>query len=191
MEITIQGGDDIVDLYNTLAIGCTTTLKSLIDKDPRILHKIYLTTFGETPLHISALLGHLDFTKTLITQNPCLAVELDSHKRCPLHLASSEGHIEIVQEPLTIYEDACLFHDQNWRILLHYAAMRGRVEVLEKLIVARPDSVQIVLNGNETVLHLCVKYNQLKALDLLVKSLSDDGIFSISKPLMMATLSCI
>ena len=40
MEIMIQGGDDIVDLYNTSAIGCTTTLKSLIEKDPCILHKI-------------------------------------------------------------------------------------------------------------------------------------------------------
>nr|POE71731.1 isoform j of transient receptor potential cation channel subfamily a member 1 [Quercus suber] len=136
MEITIQGGDDIVDLYNASAFGCTTTLESLIDKDPCIIHKISLTTFSETPLHISALLGHLDFTKTLLTQNPCLAVELDSHKRCPLHLASSEGHIEIVQGPLTIYEDACLFHDQNGRIPLHYAAMRGQVEVVEKLIVA-------------------------------------------------------
>ncbi|KAK7846676.1 ankyrin repeat-containing protein bda1 [Quercus suber] len=107
MKITIQGGDDIVDLHNASAIGCTTTLKSLIDKDPPILHKISLTTISETPLHISALLGHLDFTKTLITQNPHLAVELDSHKRCPLHLASSKGHVEIVQELLTIYEDAC------------------------------------------------------------------------------------
>ncbi|XP_050258822.1 ankyrin repeat-containing protein BDA1-like [Quercus robur] len=176
----IQGGDDIVDLYNASAIGCTTTLKSLIEKDPRILHKISLKTFTETPLHISALLGHLDFTKTLLTQNPCLVVELDSHKRCPLHLVSSEGHeghVEIVQELLTIYEDACLFHDQNGRIPLHYVAMRGRVEVVEKLIVARPDSVRVVLDGNKTVLHLCVKYNQLKALNLLVKSLSDDGDF--------------
>ena len=136
-----------------------------------------MTTFTETPLHISALLGHLDFTKTLLTQNPHLAVELVSHKHCPLHLASSKGHVEIVQELLTIYEDACLFHDQNGRIPLHYAAMRGRVEVVEKLIVARLDLVRVVLDGNETVLHLCVKYNQLKALDLLVKSLSDDGDF--------------
>ena len=136
MEITIQGGDDIVDLYNAVAIGCTTTLKSLIDKDPRILHKISLTTFSETPLHISALLGHLDFTKTLLTQNPRLAIELDSHKCCPLHLASFEGHVEIVQELLTIYEDACLFHDQNGRIPLHHATMRGRVDVVEKLIIA-------------------------------------------------------
>ncbi|KAL4632296.1 hypothetical protein ACB092_04G039500 [Castanea dentata] len=211
MEITIQGGDDIVDVYNTSAIGCTTTLKSLIDKDPHILHKISLTTFSETPLHISALLGHLEFTKTLLTENPLLA-----------------GHVEIVQNLLTIYEDACLFHDQNGRIPLHYAAMRGRVEVVEKLIVARLDSVQViqkllthtvnpffplmlyewvcenmrfcslffefcsflfpltlslfvvdlkVKSLFVTVLHLCVKYNQLKALDLLVKSLSDDGDF--------------
>ena len=97
--------------------------------------------------------------------------------RCPLHLASFKGHIEIVQEILTIYEDACLFHDQNGRIPIHYAAIGGRVKVVEKLIVARLGSVRVVLDGNETVLHLCVKYNQLKALDLLVKSLSDDGDF--------------
>ena len=71
---------------------------------------------------------------------------------------------------------ACLMI-KNGRIPLHYAAMRGRVEVVEKLIIARPDSVWVVLDGNETVLHLFVKYNQLKALDLLVKSLSDDGDF--------------
>ena len=123
------------------------------------------------------MLGHLDFTKTLLTQNPRLAVELVSHECCPLHLASSEGHVEIVQELLTIYEDACLFHDQNGRIPLHHATVRGRVDVVEKLIVAWPDSVRVVLDGNETVLHLCDKYNQLKALDLLVKSLSDDGDF--------------
>ena len=66
-EITIQGGDDIVDPYNASAIGCTTTLKSLIKKDPRILNKISLTTYTETPLHISVLLVHLDFTKILLT----------------------------------------------------------------------------------------------------------------------------
>ena len=181
MEIMNDGGDDTVDLYNASASGCTTTLNNLINKDPHILHKISLTPFSETPLHISALLGHLDFTKTLLAQNSCLASELDYHKRSPLHLASAEGHIEIVQELLHAYEDACLILDQDGKIPLHYAAMRGRVDVVKKLIVVRPDSTQVVLRGKETVLHLCVKYNQLEPLKLLVESRSEDGHFLNSK----------
>uniref|UniRef100_A0A7N2LM45 PGG domain-containing protein n=2 Tax=Quercus lobata TaxID=97700 RepID=A0A7N2LM45_QUELO len=177
MEITNEGGDDIVHLYNASASGCTTTLKSLIDKDPRILYKISLTSFSETPLHISALLGHLDFTRILLAQNPHLAVELDSHKRCSLHLASAEGHIEIVKELLHANEDTCSIYDEDGKIPLHYAAMRGRIEVVKALIAVRPDSTRVMLNWKETTLHLCVKYNQLEALKLLVDSVSDEGEF--------------
>ena len=181
MEITNEGGDDIVHLYNASASGSTTTLNNLINKDPHILHKISLTPFSETPLHISALLGHLDFTKTLLAQNPCLASELDYYKRSPLHLASAKGHIEIVQALLHAYEDTCLIPDQDGKIPLHYAAMRGRVDVMKKLIVVRPDSTRVLVSGKETVLHLCVKYNQLEPLKLLVESTSEDGHFLNSK----------
>ena len=38
-----------------------------------------------------------------------------------------------------------------------------------------------MLDGGETVLHLCVKHNQYEALKLLVKSVSDEGDFLNSK----------
>ncbi|KAL0005513.1 hypothetical protein SO802_013074 [Lithocarpus litseifolius] len=115
--------------------------------------------FIETPLHISAELGHLDFTETLLAQNPRLAAELDLHKCCPLHLASIEGYIEIVQALLHANDNACLICDKYGRIPLHYIAIRGQVDVVKKLINVRSNSIWIVLDGNETVLHLCVKYN--------------------------------
>ena len=59
--------------------------------------------------------------------------------------------------------------------------MRGRIDVVRELITVQPDSSQIVLDGGETVLHLCVKYNQIEALKLLVESLSDEGDFLNSK----------
>ncbi len=173
--------DEIIELYNAAASGCTTTLHRLIHKDPRLLNKISLTSLSETPLHISASAGHLDFSRALLLLKPQLAVELDSHKRCPLHLASAEGHIEIAQALLHANNNTCLIRDQDGRIPLHYAAMRGRVEVVREFIVARPDSTQVVLDGGETVLHLCVKYNQLEALKLLVESVSDEGEFLNSK----------
>ncbi|PKI53287.1 hypothetical protein CRG98_026315 [Punica granatum] len=64
------------------------------------------------------------------------------------------------------------------RTPLHLAAMRGRVEVVKELIISSPgpshDSLQQRLDG-DSVLHLCVKYNQLDALKVLVNSLAEDN----------------
>ncbi|XP_030969629.1 ankyrin repeat-containing protein BDA1-like [Quercus lobata] len=169
--------DAIIELYNASMSGCTTTLSRLIHKEPNILNRISLTSMSETPLHISTLVGHLDFSRALLLLKPQLAIELDSHKRCPLHMASAEGHIEIVQILLRANNNACLIRDQDERIPLHYAVMRGRIDVVRELITAQPDSSQIVLDVGETVLHVCVKYNQIEALKLLVESLSDEGDF--------------
>ncbi|KAL4625555.1 hypothetical protein ACB092_05G034900, partial [Castanea dentata] len=157
------------------------TLSRLKEKDPHFLYKISLNTFDETPLHISASIGHLEFSKTLLLLKPQLAYERDFHGRYPLHLASAEGHIEIVKELLHANKDACTIHDQDRRIPLHYAAMRGRVEVVRELIIACPNSTQVMLDGRESVLHLCIKYNQLETLKLLVEFVSDKGDFLNSK----------
>nr|XP_015865784.3 ankyrin repeat-containing protein BDA1-like [Ziziphus jujuba var. spinosa] len=155
--------------------GSVSALNSLIHDDPLILSKISLTKFSETPLHIAALLGHLDFCKALLSYNfqaPKLALELDSLKRSPLHLASAAGHAEIVQVLLQENESKslCLLRDQEERIPLHYAAMRGRVDTIKLLINAQPEYVFEKLDEGETVLHLCVQYNHLEALKLLVES---------------------
>ena len=68
--------DDITELYSASMSGCTTTLNSLMHKDPCLLNKISLTNLGETPLHISALVGHLDFSRALLLLKPQLAGEL-------------------------------------------------------------------------------------------------------------------
>lgn len=183
MEIEIRHEEDdmMSELYDASMNGCTATLDRLIHNDPLLLNRIPLTSFSETPLHISVLAGHLDFSRTLLLKKPQLAVELDSHGRCPLHLASAEGHIEIVQTLLHANNNACLICDQDDRIPLHYAVMRGRVDVVRELIIAQPDSTRVVPDGGESILHVCVKYNQLEVLKLLVESMSDEGDFLNSK----------
>ena len=139
----------------------------LIEKDLHFLHRISLTSFSETPLHISALVGHLEFSKALL--------------RCPLHLCSPEGHIEINQALLHANNNACFICDKDGRIPLYYAAQRGRVDVVRELITAQPNSTRVMVDGKETILHLCVKYDQLEALKLLVEPVSDEGEFLTSK----------
>ena len=180
MEIRLEE-DNITELHKASENGCMVTLHRLIQKDPHIIDKISLTPFNETPLHISALLGHVDFTRALLALKPQLAMDLDFHKRCPLHLTSANGHVEIVHALLRANEDACLVCDQDGRTPLHYAAMRGKVEVVKALIFAKRDLTRVVFDGGETILHLCVEYNQLETLKLLVEPVKDDGEFLNSK----------
>ncbi|KAF7843555.1 ankyrin repeat-containing protein [Senna tora] len=161
-------------LYEASYEGCVERLISLIThKDRLILHKISQTSFPQTPLHISSLLGHLDFTKALLSHNPHLALELDSSRSTPLHLASAEGHIQIVKELLKgkANKEACLFPNEEGRIPLHYAAMRGRVEIAKELIRAKAESLSLHDNNGNNVLHFCVMYNHLETLKALVVEL--------------------
>ncbi|XP_060669445.1 ankyrin repeat-containing protein BDA1-like isoform X2 [Ziziphus jujuba] len=179
MDITSHDQDETMrELYEASFQGSPGILDSLFQNDPLILNKISLTRHTETPLHISALLGHLNFTKKLLSlkpQGPKLAAELDLLQRVPLHLASAEGHTDIVRLLLQANEDMCLRKDRDGKIPLHYAAMRGRVDVIELLIGWQPRSVFEKLNEGETVLHLCVQYDQLEALKVLVVSLGNEN----------------
>ncbi|XP_028807409.1 ankyrin repeat-containing protein At5g02620-like [Neltuma alba] len=157
-------------LYEASYQGSVSILNTLIQNDPLILHRISSQTiFVETPLHISALLGHLEFLKTLLTHKPKLTLELNSFQSTALHLASAEGHVEIVKELLLACDEACLFCDQQGRIPLHYAVMRGRFDVVIELIRAKPESLRMLHKGN-TIFHLCVIYNRLKILKALMES---------------------
>ncbi|KAF4399324.1 hypothetical protein G4B88_022407 [Cannabis sativa] len=161
----------MIKLYEAAVKGCVETLNSLLEEDRLLLSKISLTRFVETPLHISSLHGHVDFTKQLLNHKPKLASKLDHHKRSPLHLAASEGHVEIARALLHTNKDVCMVEDNDGRIPLHYAAMNGCVDLIHLLLIsAGVESVCQKLPSGETALHLCVQHNHLEALKLLVES---------------------
>ncbi|XP_035539201.1 ankyrin repeat-containing protein BDA1-like [Juglans regia] len=173
--------DNVAALYEASHKGCESTLNSLMQRDALILNKISLTSFTDTPLHIAVLHGHLEFTTALLRKKPNLTSRKDSRGRTALHLASAEGHAEIVRELLqsdTAHVN-CLARDQDGRIPLHLAVMRGHIEVIEKLLNSKPNSISEDLDG-ASVLHMCVKYNCLDALKLLVESAHDDNGYSLN-----------
>ncbi|KAF8401043.1 hypothetical protein HHK36_014346 [Tetracentron sinense] len=161
-------------LYEASLHGNVASLRELMQEDELILDRVSVTCFDETPLHIAAMRGHVDFTRALLRFKPKLAAELDYRRCSPLHLASAEGYVVIVRELLSICPDACVFRDQDGRTPLHLAAMKGREEVLEVLLHVRPEVTRITTDHGETIMHLCVKHNRLEALKMLVESESDD-----------------
>ncbi|KAE9464178.1 hypothetical protein C3L33_03914, partial [Rhododendron williamsianum] len=102
-------------LYEACLSGSVGTLEALIEKDPLILDRASSTECfsSDTPLHVAALRGHLEFTNALLSQKSTLAAELDSRRCTPLHLASTEGHFKIVQELLRVNPDVCIARDQD------------------------------------------------------------------------------
>ncbi|CAH2080478.1 unnamed protein product [Thlaspi arvense] len=160
-------------LYKAAAEGNVQALRKIIEKDGIILERITVEDFGETPLHVAAMCGHLDFVKETLNlkpQGPRLASELDGRKRSPLHLASAKGHLEIVKLLISADPEMCKAQDRDGRNPLHLAAIKGRVRVLEELVGARREAAEDrVGHTGETILHLCVKHNQFEALKLLME----------------------
>ncbi|XP_027083954.1 uncharacterized protein [Coffea arabica] len=121
--------------------GDVTSLCQLIHEDPLVLDKAALKCLDKNPLHIAAILGHVDFAK------------------------------EILQFDSAFF--MCLARDRDGRNPLHLAAMYGKVAVLLVLIRAEFQAALEKTDGGGTVLHLCIKYNQLEALKILVDKLKD------------------
>ncbi|XP_027084927.1 uncharacterized protein [Coffea arabica] len=151
--------------------GDVTALCQLLQEDPLALAKAALKCEDKNPLHIAAILGHVDFVKAILQVDfaylMCLARDQDG--RNPLHLAAMYGRLEILQGLLDAGSQAnsahsmCLARDRDGRNPLHLAAMYGRVAVLQVFQAALEKT-----DGGGTILHLCVKHNQLEALKTLV-----------------------
>ncbi|XP_030490042.2 uncharacterized protein LOC115706511 [Cannabis sativa] len=159
-------------LYQAAREGKVAALRELLQLDNLILDKLFINnSFSETPLHVAAMLGHVDFVKEILNHKPDLAKELDMCRCTPLHLAVANGHLETVKLLLSVVdcELLCTSWDEEGRNPLHLAAMRGRIDVLRELLKVAPKACQVGLKGQSgTILHVCVRHNQLEAMKVLV-----------------------
>ncbi|XP_050938048.1 ankyrin repeat-containing protein ITN1-like [Cucumis melo] len=163
--------------------GNVAILLELLQQDPLLLNRLnYLNDFNETPLHVASLLGHLTFVHELLKRSPRLAKELDSRGCSALHFAAAEGFLDIVKILVRVDPDMCSICNQDGMNPIHHAAMRGRVDVLAELVRVRPLAARTAVDGGGTVLHLCVKYNQLEAMKMLIETIGvkgrDDGFIN-------------
>ncbi|KAG9138341.1 hypothetical protein Leryth_001535 [Lithospermum erythrorhizon] len=174
--------DQIVkELHEAAGEGNVASLLNLLEKDRFMLDRSMVISYGETPLHIAAMLGHLEFCKELLRRKPELAEELDLRRSSALHLASAKGFTEIVKLLVSTSPKMGFAFDEDGKIPIHVAAMKGRVEVLKELVDVQPDAALQEWRWamGETVLHLCVQYSQLEALRFLVEHLNDEELVNV------------
>ncbi|KAJ9538144.1 hypothetical protein OSB04_030877 [Centaurea solstitialis] len=167
-------------LFDASLEGNVTLLQTLLQQDPLILDRVTVNRCDNMPLHVASMLGHVDFVNEILSRKPQLATESDSQRRLPLHIASAKGHVEIVKVLLSAHPETCLARDRDGRNPLHLAAIKGRYEVVKELLQAQPHAARAMVE-QDTILHLCVKHNQLEVLKLLVESMAHDHEFVNSK----------
>ncbi|KAL2517920.1 Ankyrin repeat family protein [Abeliophyllum distichum] len=162
-------------LYDAAATGNVKSLLDLLEQDPFILYRASFTCSYKSPLHVATILKHTAFVQEIVKRNPLLAEELESQKSSPLHIASGKGYVEIVKALLSAAPDMCLVRDCHGRNPLYLAAINGRPEVLNELIQNQkiPLAAREKVDRGQTVLHLCVKHNQLQVMEIIMRVVND------------------
>nr|DAD21889.1 TPA_asm: hypothetical protein HUJ06_023352 [Nelumbo nucifera] len=156
--------------------GNAESMSDLLEKDNLILDRVVVGCIRESPLHIAATLGHVDFVKLLLSRKPELARLKDLRGHTPLHLAAARGHLEIVKALLDQDSGPGLCHarDTNGMIAaLHLAAIEGQVDAIKDLVMEKPRTILQLVGRGETILHLCVKYGGLNVLEQLLDLMSN------------------
>jgi ankyrin repeat protein len=154
------------------------SLQRLLEEDKLVLDGFTRDCFAETPLHISAMLGHLEFKRNISSQTPVFAKELDFRRISTLLLATANGHLEVVKALLLVNPDMCYAQDRDGQSPLHIAVIKGRVDVSKELVQTKPEAVLLRTERGETILHLCVKHYQIDALKFLVETIKESGFTS-------------
>ncbi|KAI6682158.1 hypothetical protein NL676_036039 [Syzygium grande] len=142
------------ELYEAAVKGNVPSLLELLTKDKLLLDRIMIGNHTETPLHIAAMLGRLDFVEEVLARKAELAREQDSQSSTPLHLAAAKVYLNMVASLLRVSPEICFIRDKYKRNPLHVAAMKGHVDVLERLFINSRDEA-----GN-TILHLAAADRQ-------------------------------
>ncbi|WJX87950.1 hypothetical protein P8452_70084 [Trifolium repens] len=148
--------------------GDIDLLYTVIRNDPSIFERIDSIPFVETPLHISASMGHLQFAIEIMRLKPSFALKLNEQGFSPIHLAMQNGHMTMVSRFVKINKELVRVQGREGITPLHYASQIGEVELLADFLFACPDSIEDVTARDETALHIAVKNEQFEALQVLV-----------------------
>ncbi|KAH7529318.1 hypothetical protein FEM48_Zijuj05G0171700 [Ziziphus jujuba var. spinosa] len=137
--------------------GDINMIYKLLGEDPYVLDSIDDVPYIDTPLHIAASFGHVQFAREIMILKPSFARKLNQDGFSPMHLALQNGQTKMVLGFLNYESDLVQVQGREGKTSLHYVAEQGDVDLLTKFLSACPQSIQNVTIQNETALHIAVK----------------------------------
>ncbi|ESR55705.1 hypothetical protein CICLE_v10019837mg [Citrus x clementina] len=137
--------------------GNVDALYELIWEDAYLLDQIDRVPFMDTPLHIAASMGHVNFALEIMRLKPSFARKQNQYGFSPLHLALQKKDTQMVRRLIDV--------DRN---LVRVQGREGNVDLLCKLLEACPESITEVTIRKETALHVAAKNDQLEAVECML-----------------------
>ncbi|XP_059657673.1 ankyrin repeat-containing protein BDA1-like [Cornus florida] len=151
--------------------GNIQLLYTLIQEDPNILDRnMDDNLLADTPLHVAASTGNLQFAAEVMKLKPSYARKLNPRGLSPIHFALRSGGDDRVVEWF-VSVDSNLVRDKGGdegMTSLHYVIAQGNVNLLRSFLLACPDSIEDLTTKRETALHIALKYYVPRIFEALV-----------------------
>ncbi|XP_050278241.1 ankyrin repeat-containing protein BDA1-like [Quercus robur] len=162
--------DERIQRLNGIAQqGDIDAFYNIIREDVKLLEHIDEFPFVDTPLHISASVGHFPFSREMMILKPSFVNKRNPDGYTPIYLALLNGHTEMLRQLLQHNENLVRVKGRECITPLHYAATTNdHLALLEIFLSICPDSITDVTTRNETALHIALKFDKLEAFKFLV-----------------------
>ncbi|KAA3481743.1 E3 ubiquitin-protein ligase MIB1-like isoform X2 [Gossypium australe] len=152
--------------------GKFNELYTVIQRNGNVLRHFDEVEFIETPLHIAAEEGCIEFAMEMMNLKPSFARKLNHQGLSPLHIAVRKGHTEMALRFLEIDKHLVRVRGKKGKTPLHYLCKVGnQLGLLDTFLEASPDCLQDVTIENRTALHIAIQNNRLDVLQLLIPTL--------------------
>ncbi|KAM0943861.1 putative ankyrin repeat-containing domain, PGG domain, ankyrin repeat-containing domain superfamily [Dioscorea sansibarensis] len=165
------------DLHQAVTQGNVQRLKSLTDKEPKLL--LSKTPHENTALHIAAKLGHKEVAEEIIIRDNTLLSMRNKDGDTPLHIAVRTPHtalaallinftknypagIELGEKPF------CQINNKN-NTVLHDAVSSNNIQIVKELLEADPELRHIPNKKNESPLHIAARKGLFEIVDAFLK----------------------
>ncbi|GLT42666.1 hypothetical protein SLA2020_166540 [Shorea laevis] len=149
--------------------GDIDALYALIQENSFVLDNIDKCPFVDTPLHIAAHEGHIDFAMEIMNLKPSYARKLNPAGRSPMHLALLNCQIHVVCELLKVDKDLVRVKGRGSLTPLHHAVEKGDLDLIAEFLEACPKCITDVTIQGQNAIHIAISNNKSEALELLVR----------------------
>ncbi|KAK8277236.1 hypothetical protein V6Z12_D10G251600 [Gossypium hirsutum] len=133
--------------------GNIDDLYELFQQDPYLLEQIDEVPFIDTPLHIAAAAGQVDFAVEMMNLKPSFATKLNPDGFTPMHIALHNHRDQLLFELLKINQELVL--------------VKVTADLVAKLLTTCPQCITDVTVFGKTVFHIAAERSKLEALQLL------------------------
>ncbi|GLT65278.1 hypothetical protein SLA2020_377170 [Shorea laevis] len=150
-------------------VGNIDALYALIQENPFVLKSIDGFPFVDTPLHVAASEGHVDFVMEMMNLKPSFARTLNPSGFSPMHLAVQNDKNVVVSELLKVDKDLVRVKGRGGLTPLHLAVEQEKLDLMAEFLVTCPECITDVTIQGQTALHIAVIYNNFDAFQLLIR----------------------